>query len=76
MAVAARGSFSKCVFLLSSAVSKTISRLISADGERERERRGSDRIPFLLFSYIFKYFAGYLDLISDLGDRDALEIHS
>ena len=37
---------------------------------------GSDRIPFLLFSYIFKYFAGYLDLISDLGDRDALEIRS
>lgn len=46
--------------------------------EKETEREGvgvGDRVSLLLFSYIFKYFAWYLDLISDLGDRETLEIH-
>lgn len=41
----------------------------------KKEGEGSDNISFPPFSYIFKYFAGHLDLISDLSDREALKIH-
>lgn len=66
--------FSKCVFLLSVAVSKTITCLVSVDGRREGGGGGGGISLLLFFPYNFKYFGGRLDLRSDLADRYALKI--